>query len=83
MLSVLPHDNAPAVPPADFLAASYGRHGLSLLEAGEATSAEVAASHSSWAKRLRAGAERPVTLLRARAVEARQFERETGVGSGS
>ena len=32
-VSVLPHDNAPAVPPADALAAAYRRHGLSVVEA--------------------------------------------------
>ena len=64
LVSVLPRDTAAAVPPTGALAASYGRHGLSLVEAREATLAEVEASHSSWAKRLRAGAARPVTLLR-------------------
>jgi hypothetical protein len=54
-------------PSADVLAAAYGRHGLELVEAREATTAEIAASHSSWAKRLRAGSARPVTLLRTRA----------------
>jgi 16S rRNA (adenine(1408)-N(1))-methyltransferase len=67
LVSVLPHDNAPAMPSPDALAAAYRRHGLGLIEAREATPVEAAASHSSWAKRLRAGAERPVTLLRARA----------------
>jgi hypothetical protein len=76
LVSVLPHDNAPAVPPADALAVAYGRHGLNLVEARAATPVEVAASHSSWAKRLRAGPERPVTLLRARAPEGRPLERE-------
>jgi 16S rRNA (adenine(1408)-N(1))-methyltransferase len=71
LVSVLPRDNLPAVPRVDALADAYGRHGLGLVEAREATRAEVAASCSSWAKRLRAGAERPVTLLRARATELR------------
>lgn len=48
------------------LAGTYARHGLRLEEARPATPAEVAASGSSWAKRLRAGRERPVTLLRFR-----------------
>jgi 16S rRNA (adenine(1408)-N(1))-methyltransferase len=65
LVSVLPRDDAPPVPPADDLGAAYGRHGLRLVEAREATPAEVAASQSSWAKRLRAGVERPVALLRA------------------
>ena len=64
LLSVVPRDGLPAIPaPAD-LAAVYARHGLRLVEARPATAAEVAASGSSWAKRLRAGRARPVTLLR-------------------
>jgi 16S rRNA (adenine(1408)-N(1))-methyltransferase len=65
LVSVVPRDGLPGIPPADELAAAYARHGLRLLEARPATAAEVAASGSSWAKRLRAGSERPVTLLRA------------------
>jgi 16S rRNA (adenine(1408)-N(1))-methyltransferase len=64
LVSVVPRDGVPPVPPADVLAAAYARHGLRLLEARPATPAEVAASGSSWAKRLRAGVPRPVTLLR-------------------
>lgn len=75
LVSVLPRDDAPPVPSEDVLAAVYGRHGLRLIDAREATSVEVAASHSSWAKRLRAGSARPVTLLRARALERRLRER--------
>jgi hypothetical protein len=67
LVSVLARDDAPPVPSADVLAAAYGRHGLELVEAREAAAAEIAASHSSWAKRLRAGLARPVTLLRTRA----------------
>ena len=66
LVSVLPHDDAPRLPAADVLAAAYAPHGLGLVEAREATRSELAAAHSSWAKRLRAGSERPVTLLRAR-----------------
>lgn len=76
LVSVLPRDNAPAMPGADRLAAAYRRHALNLVDAGGATPDEVAASHSSWAKRLRAGEQRPVTLLRIRAPKARAFERE-------
>jgi hypothetical protein len=54
----------PPVPPPEELAAAYARHGLELRECRPATAAEVRGSGSSWAKRLRAGAERPVTLLR-------------------
>jgi 16S rRNA (adenine(1408)-N(1))-methyltransferase len=67
LVSVLPRDGVPAVPRQDELTAAYARHGLRLVEAREATSAEVAASGSSWAKRLGAGTARPVTLLRVQA----------------
>jgi 16S rRNA (adenine(1408)-N(1))-methyltransferase len=66
LVSVVPRDGVPPVPEADVLATAYARHGLRLLEARPATAGEVAASGSSWAKRLRAGAQRPVTLLRLR-----------------
>jgi 16S rRNA (adenine(1408)-N(1))-methyltransferase len=66
LVSIVPRDGLPPVPPAEELAAAYARHGLSLVESRPATPAEVAASGSSWAKRLRAGAARPVTLLRLR-----------------
>ena len=64
LASVVPRDGVPALPPAAELAAAYARHGLELVEARPATAEEVAASGSSWAKRLRAGQARPVTLLR-------------------
>jgi 16S rRNA (adenine(1408)-N(1))-methyltransferase len=64
LLSVVERDGVPAVPQQDELAAAYARHGLKLIEARPATSVEVARSHSSWAKRLRAGTARPVILLR-------------------
>jgi 16S rRNA (adenine(1408)-N(1))-methyltransferase len=67
LVSVVPRDGVPAVPPPAQLEAAYARHGLSLADARPATPAEVAASRSSWAKRLRAGTARPVTLLRLRA----------------
>jgi 16S rRNA (adenine(1408)-N(1))-methyltransferase len=76
LVSVLPRDDAPPVPSADVLEAAYGRHCLDLVEARDATTAEIAASHSSWAKRLRAGSARPVTLLRTRLSERRLCERE-------
>ncbi|MDQ3879926.1 MAG: hypothetical protein M3295_02445 [Chloroflexota bacterium] len=64
LVSVLPRDGVPESPAAAPLAAIYADHGLSLIEARAATHAEVAASRSSWARRLRAGRERRVTLLR-------------------
>jgi 16S rRNA (adenine(1408)-N(1))-methyltransferase len=67
LLSVVPRDGMPPVPPPAPLAPAYARHGLELVEMRAATPEEVAASGSSWAKRLRAGRERPVTLLKLRA----------------
>jgi 16S rRNA (adenine(1408)-N(1))-methyltransferase len=64
LVSVVPRDGVPGVPPVDELAAAYARHGLELVEARPATAEEIAASGSSWAKRLRAGNGRPVTLVR-------------------
>jgi 16S rRNA (adenine(1408)-N(1))-methyltransferase len=67
LVSVVPRDGVPPIPPAERLATAYAAHGLALVDARPATPAEVAASGSSWAKRLRAGSARPVTLLRLRA----------------
>jgi 16S rRNA (adenine(1408)-N(1))-methyltransferase len=63
LLSVVPRDGVATMPPSDELAAAYARHGLTLVEARTATPAEVGASGSSWAKRLRAPMDRPVSLL--------------------
>jgi len=73
LVSVLPRDGLPAMPEARELGEAYARQGLTL-ETRPATAAEVAASASSWAKRLRAPRDRPVTLLRA----AMSFEDESG-----
>jgi 16S rRNA (adenine(1408)-N(1))-methyltransferase len=67
LMSVVPRDGMPPVPPRASLASAYERHGLELVEMRTAASEEIAASGSSWAKRLRAGRERPVTLVRMRA----------------
>jgi 16S rRNA (adenine(1408)-N(1))-methyltransferase len=67
LVSVVPRDGMPELPPADRLAAAYARHGLRLLEARPATADDLAATRSSWAKRLRAGSARPVTVLKWRA----------------
>ena len=64
LVSVVERDGVPPLPAADELAAAYARHGLRLVEARPAAPQEIAASGSSWAKRLRAGTARPVTLLR-------------------
>jgi 16S rRNA (adenine(1408)-N(1))-methyltransferase len=66
LVSVVPRDGVPPIPAPERLAVGYARHGLTLVEARAATPAEVAATRSSWAKRLRAGSTRPVTLLRLR-----------------
>jgi hypothetical protein len=64
LVSVVERDGMPPLPSRDELARAYARHGLRIVEMRPATADEVAASGSSWAKRLRAGAARPVTLLR-------------------
>jgi 16S rRNA (adenine(1408)-N(1))-methyltransferase len=64
LLSVVPRDGVPPVPAPEALATAYAGAGLRLVETRPATTGEVAAAGSSWAKRLRAGTARPVTLLR-------------------
>ncbi len=64
LVSVTPRDGLPPLPEPDDLADAYARHGLCLMEVRPATTAEIGASGSSWAKRLRAGEARPVTRLR-------------------
>lgn len=66
LLSVVPRDGIAPAAPARQLVAAYARHGLRVVEHRPATVAEVAASHSTWAKRLKAATTRPVTLLRVR-----------------
>jgi len=66
LVSVVERDGVPGLPDERRLAAAYAEHGLRLVELRPATGAEVAASGSTWAKRLRAGSARPVTLLRLR-----------------
>jgi 16S rRNA (adenine(1408)-N(1))-methyltransferase len=65
LVSVVERDGLPDVPEPDALAAAYERHGLRLIEARSATADEIAASGSSWAKRLHAGSARPVTRIEA------------------
>ena len=48
------------------LAASYASWGLAVTKAQPATATDIAAAHSTWGKRLGAGARRPAWLLRAR-----------------
>jgi 16S rRNA (adenine(1408)-N(1))-methyltransferase len=66
LLSVVARDGMPPVPPVGVLGAVYARQELELVELRPASAEEVAGSGSSWAKRLRAGRDRPVTLLRLR-----------------
>ena len=80
LVSVVPRDGIPPVPEPDELAAAYARHGLTLVEARPATREEVGASGSSWAKRLRAGAARPVTLLELEAARGQERRRQEAVG---
>jgi 16S rRNA (adenine(1408)-N(1))-methyltransferase len=54
----------------DALAGPYGRHGLALTRVWPATPADVAASRSTWGKRLGAGASRPAWRLEATRVPA-------------
>lgn len=82
LLSVTPRDGIAPMPRPEELAAAYARRGLDLVEARPARPAEVAASHSSWAKRLRAGTDRPVTLLRLRAAEARRLDVPAAAAGG-
>jgi 16S rRNA (adenine(1408)-N(1))-methyltransferase len=44
---------------------AFDEHGLQVVEERPATVDEIEATGSSWAKRLRAGVDRPVTLVRA------------------
>jgi len=59
-------------PAVHALAGSYADWDLEVTEARPATVADVAAAHSTWGKRLGAGARRPAWLLRAR------FDRPAG-----
>jgi 16S rRNA (adenine(1408)-N(1))-methyltransferase len=68
LLSLAPRDRQPELPPLDRalaarLAGPYSAHGLRLVDWRPTTPAEVAAAHSTWAKRLGAGRARPVWRL--------------------
>lgn len=64
MLSVTDRDGLGSVDLPALVAAQWQDRALQLCEARPATTAEIGASHSTWAKRLRASTERPVWLLR-------------------
>ena len=70
LVSVTARDGVPPIPEPTELAAAYATHGLRLVEARSATAAEIAASGSTWAKRLGAGTRRPVSWLRLAAPHA-------------
>jgi 16S rRNA (adenine(1408)-N(1))-methyltransferase len=64
------------------LAGAYAGYGLAVVRARPATPADVAASHSTWGKRLGAGRHRPAWLLEAR-LRARPGSAEVGqAGAG-
>ena len=58
-------DAAGAPAPLDVLGAAYAAAGFEVVELRGASLEEIAAIGSTWAKRLGAGARRPVTLVRA------------------
>ena len=69
LVSLTPRDHRPDLPPLDAglrarLAAPYAAHGLRLGGWRPASSAEIAAAQSTWARRLGAGRARPVWRLR-------------------
>lgn len=69
LLSVTEHDRAQGLQPItaagiDGLGRRYAECGLTVIEARPATREDVVAVHSSWAKRLGAGAHRATWLVR-------------------
>jgi 16S rRNA (adenine(1408)-N(1))-methyltransferase len=63
LLSVTERDGLEVAAAVD--RAEYEANGLRVVEERPATTEEIAATDSSWAKRLGAGAARPVTIVRA------------------
>jgi 16S rRNA (adenine(1408)-N(1))-methyltransferase len=57
--------SAAIAPDPDWLVDRFDAEGLQVVELREASLEEIAATGSSWAKRLGAGRDRPATLLRA------------------
>jgi 16S rRNA (adenine(1408)-N(1))-methyltransferase len=71
LVSVTDRDHGAGSAPLDAdalakLRPEYADHGLDLAEPRPATAAEVAATRSTWGKRLGAGTSRPAWCLRAR-----------------
>jgi 16S rRNA (adenine(1408)-N(1))-methyltransferase len=63
LFSITAHDGLDL--PAGLDHAAYETRGMRIVEERAATRTEIEATHSSWAKRLRAGEDRPATLVRA------------------
>ena len=79
LVSLTARDRAAGVGPIDQrslagLAGAYHRHGLAVTRVRPATPDDVAASRSTWGKRLGAGVHRPAWLLRATRVPAASAE---------
>lgn len=71
VLSITPRDRIAGLSALDAeaiarLAGGYAVHGLVLTEGRPATAGDLAAAHSTWARRLGAGSQRPAWLLRFR-----------------
>lgn len=66
LLSITARDGGKALGAGSIDRAAYEGHGLQVLEWRRATPAQIVASDSSWAKRLRASEAREVWTLRAR-----------------
>jgi len=71
LLSITTRDGGTALGPGSIDRGAYARAGLRVSEWRRATGAEIVAADSSWAKRLHAGAARPVWRLHAAADSAR------------
>jgi 16S rRNA (adenine(1408)-N(1))-methyltransferase len=70
VLSTTDRDRGAGVPAIDestlhALCDRYGGYGLTVTEVRPATVTDVAATHSTWGKRLAAGRKRPAWLIRA------------------
>ena len=64
--SVIERDGHDNIQDPEAVADAFERSGFAAQHAGEATQDEIAKMNSSWAKRLRAGRDRPAHILRTR-----------------
>jgi 16S rRNA (adenine(1408)-N(1))-methyltransferase len=64
LLSVVERDHVDGSLDVGVVSRGFERYGFRSLETRPATDDDIAAAHSSWAKRLRAGSRRPVSFLR-------------------